>query len=202
MRINLAEQYKCVYPLAPSKYGRMVVSNRDFVRRYLFVESFNKVCLFLRDWIPDFYRYLYGEKRFSSTAEALLFAGDRFDHVENEIMPALKKGQLVVSDRYVFSSLAYQGAAGLDLEWIKKINRYAVNPDLAIFIDVDPDVVMRRLKRKKSIMEELETQQKVREIYMKYAKEGALVRIEGNKAKKNVLEDLLSTVVSFLNSRV
>jgi dTMP kinase len=50
----------------------------------------------------------------------LLFAADRFEHVEKEVIPALKEGKIVVSDRYVYSSLAYQGATGLNLDWIKK----------------------------------------------------------------------------------
>jgi len=49
---------------------------------------------------------LHGEKRVSSIVEALLFAADRYEHVENEIAPALKIGKIVVSDRYVYSSLA------------------------------------------------------------------------------------------------
>ena len=58
---------------------------------------------------------LHSDKRLSPVVEALLFAADRFEHVNNEVVPALKGGKIVVSDRYVYSSLAYQGAAGLDL---------------------------------------------------------------------------------------
>ena len=49
---------------------------------------------------------LHGEKRTSSIVEALLFAADRFEHVEREVIPALNEGKVVVSDRYVYSSLA------------------------------------------------------------------------------------------------
>ncbi|TRO50022.1 dTMP kinase, partial [Candidatus Bathyarchaeota archaeon] len=97
--------------------------------------------------------YLYGEKRLSIVLEALLFAADRIEHLENEVIPALNEGCLVISDRYVFSSLAYQGAAGLSLDWIEKINEHALKPDLAVFIDVDLETVMDRLKSKKSVME-------------------------------------------------
>jgi len=90
---------------------------------------------------------LYGEKRLSSMVEALLFAADRLEHVENEVLPALRQGRLVVSDRYVYSSSAYQGAAGLSLDWIEKINEHALRADFAVFIDVDPKIVMQRLKR-------------------------------------------------------
>jgi dTMP kinase len=143
---------------------------------------------------------LYGEKRLSSVAEALLFAADRLEHVENEVLPALRQGRLVVSDRYVYSSLAYQGAAGLSLEWIEKINEHALRPDFAIFIDVDPKIVMQRLKPNKSVMENLATQRKVREVYLKYVAKGELTRIDGDKPKKEVAEALSAVVLKFLKN--
>ena len=143
---------------------------------------------------------LYGEKRLSSVVEALLFAADRLEHVENEVLPALSQGRLVVSDRYVYSSLAYQGAAGLSLEWIEKINEHALRPDFAIFIDVDPKIVMQRLKPNKSVMENLATQRKVREVYLKYVAKGELTRIDGDKPTKEVAEALSAVVLKFLKN--
>jgi len=143
---------------------------------------------------------LYGEKRLSSVVEALLFAADRLEHVENEVLPALNQGRLVVSDRYIYSSIAYQGAAGLSLEWIEKINEHALRPDFAIFIDVDPKIVMQRLKPNKSVMENLATQRKVREVYLKYVAKGELTRIDGDKPKKEVAEALSAVVLKFLKN--
>jgi dTMP kinase len=143
---------------------------------------------------------LYGEKRLSSVVEALLFAADRLEHVENEVLPALNQGRLVVSDRYIYSSIAYQGAAGLSLEWIEKINEHALRPDFAIFIDVDPKIVMQRLKPNKSVMENLATQRKVREVYLKYVAKGELTRIDGDKPKKEVAEALPAVVLKFLKN--
>jgi len=141
---------------------------------------------------------LHGDKRSSGIVEALLFAADRSEHVENTVLPALKKGQIVVSDRYVYSSLAYQGATGLDLGWIKRINEYAIRPDLAIFIDVEPETVVQRLKPKKSVMETLETQRKVREVYVGFAEDGELTRVDGNRSKKQVAADIAAVVKSFV----
>jgi len=143
-------------------------------------------------------RYLHAVKRGSAVVEALLFAADRLEHLKSDVLPALNEGKLVVSDRYVFSSLAYQGAAGLDLKWIEKINEYAVRPGLALFIDVQPETVIRRLKRKRSVMENLETQLKVREIYLRFVDEGELVRVDGNKSKIEVAREIASTVKGFL----
>ena len=143
---------------------------------------------------------LYGEKRLSSVAESLLFAADRLEHVENEVLPALNQGRLVVSDRYIYSSIAYQGAAVLSLEWVEKINEHAPRPDFAIFIDVDPKIVMQRLKPNKSVMENLATQRKVREVYLKYVAKGELTRIDGDKPTKEVAEALSAVVLKFLKN--
>jgi len=145
-------------------------------------------------------RCLYGEKRLSTVVEALLFAADRVEHVENDVLPAINEGRLVISDRYVYSSLAYQGAAGLSVEWIEKINEHALKPDLAVFIDVDPKTVMRRLKPKRSVMENMETLQKVRDVYLKFVAKGELVRLDGNRAEYEVAEALYAVVLKFLET--
>jgi dTMP kinase len=138
------------------------------------------------------------EQRGSSAVEALLFAADRSEHVEKEIMPALNRGELVISDRYLYSSLAYQGAAGVDLNWIRQINKHAMKPDLAVFIDVHPETVVQRLKPRKSVMENLETQRRVREVYMRFIESGELTLVDGNASKEKVGEELLRMVLAFL----
>ena len=143
---------------------------------------------------------LQRKRRVPSVVEALLFAVDRVDHMEKEIKPALEEGKIVVSDRYVYSSLAYQGAAGLDLKWIQEINRLALPPDLAIYIDVPPEIVVKRIRRKKSVMERLETQRRVREVYMKFVENGRLVPINGNRAKDEVSRDILAVILDFLKN--
>lgn len=142
--------------------------------------------------------YLHGERRGSGIVEALLFAADRFEHVEYEILPKLRQGKLVICDRYVYSSLAYQGATGLDLEWIEDVNKHAIPANLAVFIDVEPETVVQRLKPERSVMENLETQRKVREVYLKFTEKGELVKLDGNGSKKKVADRLLSTVLEFL----
>ncbi len=141
---------------------------------------------------------LYGEKRLLPDVEALLFAADRIEHVENEIKPALRENRLVISDRYLYSSLAYQGSAGLDLDWIRAVNVHALKPDFAVFIDVSPETVLTRLERRKSVMENLDTQRRVRDIYLTFVGKGELVRIDGEKPEAEVFETLLALVTSFL----
>jgi dTMP kinase len=121
--------------------------------------------------------------------------------VQNEIVPALETGDVVISDRYVYSSLAYQGAAGLSLEWIEKVNSHALRPDIALFLDVDLGTVMKRLKPRKSVMENLETQERVRGYYLDLVKVGLLRRVDGNRVKSEIAEETFSIVQDFLVSR-
>jgi dTMP kinase len=143
---------------------------------------------------------LYEDKRLPIEAEALLFAADRIEHMQNEVKSALDEGKLVICDRYVYSSMAYQGSSGLSLDWIKTINARALQPDFSIFIDVPPERVLKRLKRKKSVMETLETQRKVREVYLKFVEKGELARIDGDKPKTAVADALYIKVSDLLKT--
>lgn len=142
------------------------------------------------------------KKRVPVAVEALLFAADRVDHVDKEIKPALQKGKIVICDRYVYSTMAYQGAADLDLNWIEQINQFALVPNMALFLDVSPEVVIERMqsKSKKSVMETLKNQRRVCEVYLKMVKEGRLMHIDGNKSVNAVAADILRAVVEFLES--
>lgn len=84
---------------------------------------------------------------FPST-EVFLFAADRSQHVMQVIKPALMEGKFVISDRYVDSSLAFQGAAGMQIEFIQAVNQFAISgvkPDLTIWLDIPVEVTMERL---------------------------------------------------------
>jgi dTMP kinase len=85
----------------------------------------------------------------SARSEALLYAADRAEHVEKVIRPSLYRGSMVISDRYVDSSLAYQGAGrALDREDVVRINTWATGglvPDLTVLIDTPPSIGLARL---------------------------------------------------------
>lgn len=84
--------------------------------------------------------------------EALLYAASRGQHVHEKIAPALKEGKIVLCDRFVLSSLAYQGVGrGLGIEKVKAINDFAIKdvyPDLILFFHIDPEVTLRRKTKK------------------------------------------------------
>jgi len=143
---------------------------------------------------------LEGNRRVPVVVEAVLFAVDRFDHIESEVKPLLKRGKIVVSDRYVYSSIAYQGASSLSKKWLKEINNRAIKPDLSIFIDVPPEIVIGRFNRQRSVMETLQTQKRVREAYLKLVEEEDLLVIDGASSKKEVAERIQKVVFNFLSS--
>lgn len=81
--------------------------------------------------------------------EALLYAAARRQHLVEKVIPALEEGQIVLCDRFVDSSLAYQGyARGLGIEEVRSINLFATEslaPDLTLYFDVDPDIGLARI---------------------------------------------------------
>jgi dTMP kinase len=86
---------------------------------------------------------LRSEERLDHRVLALLFAADRIDHFAREIQPALRRGEVVLSDRYLGSSLIYQGAF-CDLAWVREINRHAHPADLTLVLDVGAEEAHRR----------------------------------------------------------
>lgn len=81
--------------------------------------------------------------------EAMLFAASRREHLVEKVMPALRNNHIVLCDRYIDSSLAYQGyARGIGIEEVKALNEFAINglyPDLTIYLDVSAEVGRERI---------------------------------------------------------
>jgi dTMP kinase len=97
-------------------------------------------------------------------ALALLFAADRLDHLACEVEPRLASGWDVVSDRYLLSSLAYQGAATGRGRWVEAVNARAPAPDLTVFLEVRPVVALRRrfaVSSERELFEVLDFQRRV-----------------------------------------
>jgi len=116
---------------------------------------------------------------------ALLFTADRYEHLEKEILPALNSNKIVVCERYYFSTIAYQMAQGLDRGWIENLNKFALKPDAALFIDVHPEIAVKRTKTG----EIFETLEFLKEIYKNYSGFD-LIRIDGNRGVSEVFEDI------------
>jgi dTMP kinase len=100
---------------------------------------------------------------------ALLFAADRMDHLYSDIMPKLKIGVTVISDRYYLSSYAFQGL-DVDIEWLQKINSYCLRPDLTIFLNVNSAICYKRMQRRRWHIELFEEQAKLEQVRQNYLK--------------------------------
>jgi len=132
-------------------------------------------------------REILGGDRVPPAEEQLeLFLLDRADDAEKNIIPALQEGKIMVLDRYYFSNAAYQGAMGLDPQFILEENRKRnfPLPHRVYFIDIPVETALDRIGRRNSdnsrdIFEKEEFLQKVRSIYLSMEPEGLII-IDGN----------------------
>ncbi|MCY1047761.1 dTMP kinase [Corallococcus sp. bb12-1] len=131
---------------------------------------------------------------------ALLFAADRTDHLHARVLPALEEGKVVLCDRYVLSSLAYQGAS-LPMAWVDTVNAHAVSPDLTLFVGVDPKVAAKRRAVRggpAELFEADEAQRRIAKQYLKAItlreKRERIVRIDGELSVAAVTDACLTEV--------
>jgi dTMP kinase len=142
--------------------------------------------------------------------EALLYAAARRQHLVEKITPALQADKVVICDRFIDSSLAYQGhARGLGIDEVLSINQFAVGqtlPDLTLYLDVDPEVGLKRIRSdagreiNRLDLEELSFHQRVREGYKLLAERFAdrMVTIEANSEIIIVFERAKAIIHHFL----
>jgi dTMP kinase len=139
--------------------------------------------------------------------EALLYAASRMQHLSERVLPALEQGKVVICDRFLESSLAYQGyARGIGFDDVLKANSFALEylPGLTIFIDVTPDVALKRLsgrdKTDRLDLEKNDFHQRVYEGYHEVMKmyPKRVVRVDGNQDLESVVNDCISVVLNYL----
>lgn len=145
--------------------------------------------------------------------EALLYAAARRQHYIEKIFPSLQAGKTVICDRFIDSSLAYQGhARGLGIEEVLRINRFAVEdvfPDLTLYLDVDPELGLNRIREhggreiNRLDLESLAFHQKVREGYLEVIRRfpERIVKIDANRQLDAVFEEVKDVLDQFLAKR-
>ncbi|AIQ33210.1 MULTISPECIES: dTMP kinase [Paenibacillus] len=138
--------------------------------------------------------------------EALLYAASRSQHLAEVVEPALREGLTVLCDRFVDSSLVYQGhARGLGIEEVWSINRFAIGnrmPDLTFYLDVDPEIGLSRIaaNQEREVnrldLESLSFHQKVREGYqlLVEANPDRIVVLDANRPIHMVEQDIVRTL--------
>lgn len=143
--------------------------------------------------------------------EALLFAAARRQHLVDIVLPVLKENKTVISDRYLDSSLAYQGAGrGLGYQDILDINLFAIDnlwPDLTLYLDLDPTIGLQRIKSRASDkndrldFDQLDFHQKVRKAYLEIAgKDSKRVKvIDASQSPDDIKNQALSIIETEIN---
>lgn len=141
-----------------------------------------------------------GDGPLDARAEALLIAADRAEHATRVLRPALERGAVVVSDRYVPSSLAYQGVArGLGVEEIERLSAWAtgdLRPDLVVVLDVPPEVAAARRSGPKDRIEAEDGtfRHAVRQAYLDLAPRYGWVVLDGSRPSDEVSEAVWAAV--------
>jgi len=144
--------------------------------------------------------------------EALLYAAARRQHYVEKISPSLIEGKTIICDRFIDSSLAYQGyARGLGIDEILTINEFAVDhifPDLTLYLDVDPEVGLERIRANENRevnrldLESMSFHQKVREGYLEVMDRfpDRIVKINANVQLNEVFEEVKRVFDQFLGN--
>ncbi|MGY0373915.1 dTMP kinase [Clostridium sp. JNZ J1-5] len=134
--------------------------------------------------------------------EALLYAASRRQHLAERVIPAIEENKLVICDRFIDSSLAYQGyARGIGMEEVMKINEFAIDrymPDLTIYFDLSPEIGIDRISKNKEReinrldLEKMDFHRKVREGYLilleRYPER--IKKIDASQSIENVFDDV------------
>lgn len=142
--------------------------------------------------------------------EALLYAASRRQHLVEKIWPSLKEGKIVFCDRYLDSSLSYQGyARGLGVDEILQVNSYATEstfPDLTLLFDIEPELGLERINKNKDRevnrldVEKISFHHKVRQGYLELAErfKDRFVVIDASKPLEEVSQIVLNTILNKL----
>lgn len=143
--------------------------------------------------------------------EALLYAAARRQHLVEKVIPALQEGKTVICDRFIDSSLAYQGyARGLGIDEVYSINEFAINgcfPDLTIYFNIEPEVGLKRIEansnreKNRLDLEGLAFHRKVQEGYKEVVEkfQDRIISINANNPKEDVLKDVITVLENHLN---
>ncbi|HGZ8770144.1 TPA: dTMP kinase [Staphylococcus aureus] len=141
--------------------------------------------------------------------EAMLFAASRREHLVLKVIPALKEGKVVLCDRYIDSSLAYQGyARGIGVEEVRALNEFAINglyPDLTIYLNVSAEVGRERIiknsrDQNRLDQEDLKFHEKVIEGYQEiiHNESQRFKSVNADQPLENVVEDTYQTIIKYL----
>jgi dTMP kinase len=141
---------------------------------------------------------LHGERDYAADVMQLLYVANRFE-MKPQIEQWLAAGTIIVSDRYLASSIAYGEAQGLDAAWLAEIQRFLPQPDLTILLDIAPETAARRKAANRDKYErDLALLSRVRESYRRQAASGEWLRLDGEQDRAHVSAEVIAAVAKRL----
>ena len=152
----------------------------------------------------------YGQKlwemlsgKIEATTEEILelFVLDRREHVNQKIQPALDEGKIVLMDRYYYSTMAYQAAAGIDVNRIRKDNEFAPKPDIVLIFDLPADLAMKRVRSHSvaDVFEKEEYLERVRKAYLNLEGDSLVRIIDATRTPEKIFDEVWKLVSEVRN---
>ena len=146
-------------------------------------------------------RALHGEREYAADTLQLLYIANRYEY-RSRIESMIEAGTVIVCDRYIASSIAYGEAQGLDPGWLADVQRFLPAPDLTIVLDIAPETAVRRKASGRDRYErDLALLSRVRDSYSRQSEHPAWMRLDGERGKEDVTNDVLIAVATRLGQR-
>lgn len=147
---------------------------------------------------------------------ALYYAADFADQLENKIIPALKAGFVVISDRYIYTLIARSSVRGIDKNWLHQLHSFAIKPDLIFYLNVDPHNLIHRVFKKNKALDYYESgadlgiSADIFDSFIKYQyllkkefsimqRKYGLIDVNGDKDIGDIYEEIQTKISDFLN---
>lgn len=146
---------------------------------------------------------------------SLFYAADFADQLENKIIPGLRSGYIVLSDRYIYTLMAREAARGIDSSWSHNLYGFALRPDIVFYLDVDPNELVHRVFKKNSYLDYYESgtdlrlsdnmlesfvmyQKLLRKEFKRMQKRYKIISIDGNRSIIEINQDLQKRIDDYL----
>jgi dTMP kinase len=169
------------------------------------------------EWIHDIIKEAKKKNLLTPITFSLIHATDFTDRYERFILPMLKTGFVVISDRYIYTAYARDSVRGVDIEWVKKLYSFAVKPDVTFYIRVSAEVALERIKKARRNIKPQEAgydvfpnlppeegflkyQTMILNAYDKIAKEENFVIIDGNKTPREIQMEIRKVLGEILDN--
>jgi len=130
-------------------------------------------------------------------AVQLAMFADRADHIKRVVLPALKEGKTVISDRYNMSTIVYGYMAGLDLKWLVRVGETFLKPDVTILLRISPEVAAKRLADRPGAKERFEKPETIAKLEKAYEEVGMMigaVEVDADRGIGEVAQGILKIV--------